>query len=184
MGLLSSSILACNNSNKSSDSVKKADKLNDSVFKNDINKEILNDADFMVSAFNTGLTEIEIGQLAQKNGLDQAVKDMGNSAVTDYSKMNETIKTLATKKSIVLPTETSKKSKKEIKELSEKSGNLFDRGYTKMLVEDRVKEIRTFENAEKDASDLDIKAIASETLPMLRKQLAAAEELKIKIPYY
>lgn len=181
IGFLSSIILSCN---RSSDSVKRAEKTNDSVFENDINKAFLNDADFVVMAFNSGLTEIEIGNMAQKNGLDQGVKNLGKQAVEDFSKMNETIKALAAKKNITIPTEVSKKSKKEIKEISERTGNIFDRAYTDRMIKGHVREIKIFEGAEKEASDLDIKSFASETLPILRKQLAAAEELKLRIPYY
>jgi putative membrane protein len=181
IGILSSTVLSCN---RSSDSVKRAERTNDSVFGNDINKGFLNDADFVVTAFNIGLTEIKIGNIAQKNGLDQGVKDLGKQAIADYSKMNETLKTLSTKKDITLPTEIGKKSNKEVNEISERSGNIFDRAYTDLMIKKRAREIKTFEEAEKEASDLDIKTFASETLPMLRKQLTAAEELKLRIPYY
>lgn len=181
IGILSSTVLSCN---RSSDSVKRAERTNDSVFGKDINKGFLNDADFVVTAFNIGLTEIKIGNIAQKNGLDQGVKDLGKQAVENYTRMNETLTALATKKNITLPTELGKKSNKEVNEISGRSGNIFDRAYTDLMIKKRAREIRTFEEAEKKASDLDIKTFASETLPMFRKQLAATEELKLRIPYY
>lgn len=183
-GFISIAMFACNNASKTKDSVKRAEKTNDSVFKNDINHAFLNDADFVVMAFNSGLTEIEIGNIAQKNALDQEVKDLGKSTVEEFSKMNTRLKELSTEKNITIPTEVGKKSNKEIKEISERTGNIFDRAYTELMIKEHVKEIKRFEEAEKEASDPDIKAFASETLPMLRKQLAVAEELKLRIPYY
>lgn len=183
-GFISIAMFACNSATKSKDSVKRAEKTNDSVFKEDINHAFLNDADFVVVAFNAGLTEIEVGNIAQKNALDQEVKDLGKSTVDDFSKMNTSLKTLAAEKNITIPMEVGKKSKKEIAEISERTGNIFDRAYTELMIKEHVKEIKTFEEAEKKASDPDIKAFASETLPMLRKQLAVVEELKLRIPYY
>lgn len=172
---------ACNNS---SDSVKRAEKTNDSVFKKDVNSAFLNDADFVVQAFNSGLTEVDAGNIAKENALDQGAKDLGKAAVDDFSKMNENIKILSAKKNITLPADEGEKSKKEVEKISEKTGNIFDRAYVEMMIENHVKEIRHFEEAEKEASDPDIKSFASETLPMLRKQLASSEELKLRIPYY
>lgn len=183
-GFISIAMFACNSATKSKDSVKRAEKTNDSVFKEDINHAFLNDADFVVVAFNAGLTEIEVGNIAQKNALDQEVKDLGKSTVDDFSKMNTSLKTLAAEKNITIPMEVGKKSKKEIAEISERTGNIFDRAYTELMIKEHVKEIKAFEEAEKKASDPDIKAFASETLPMLRKQLAVVEELKLRIPYY
>jgi putative membrane protein len=177
-------MFGCNNTTKTKDSVKRAEKTNDSVFKGDINHAFLNDADFVVVAFNAGLTEIEVGNIAQKNALDQEVKDLGKSTVDDFSAMNTRLKELSTKKNITIPAVVGKKSNKEIKEISERTGNIFDRAYTELMIKEHVKEIKTFEEAEKKASDPDIKAFASETLPMLRKQLAVVEELKLRIPYY
>lgn len=183
-GFISIAMFACNNTTKTKDSVKRAEKTNDSVFKGDINHAFLNDADFVVVAFNAGLTEIEVGNIAQKNALDQEVKDLGKSTVDDFSAMNTRLKELSTKKNITIPAVVGKKSNKEIKEISERTGNIFDRAYTELMIKEHVKEIKTFEEAEKKASDPDIKAFASETLPMLRKQLAVVEELKLRIPYY
>lgn len=183
-GFISIAMFGCNNTTKTKDSVKRAEKTNDSVFKGDINHAFLNDADFVVVAFNAGLTEIEVGNIAQKNALDQEVKDLGKSTVNDFSAMNTRLKELSTKKNITIPAVVGKKSNKEIKEISERTGNIFDRAYTELMIKEHVKEIKTFEEAEKKASDPDIKAFASETLPMLRKQLAVVEELKLRIPYY
>lgn len=183
-GFISIAMFACNNTTKTKDSVKRAEKTNDSVFKGDINHAFLNDADFVVVAFNAGLTEIEVGNIAQKNALDQEVKDLGKSNVDDFSAMNTRLKELSTKKNITIPAVVGKKSNKEIKEISERTGNIFDRAYTELMIKEHVKEIKTFEEAEKKTSDPDIKAFASETLPMLRKQLAVVEELKLRIPYY
>lgn len=184
IGFMFMNALACNQSTKSQDSVKSAEKKNDSVFKKDVNSAFLNDADFVVLAYNSGLTEIEMGKIAQKNAMDQEVKDLGKSTVDDFAKMNARIKEFSAKKDITIPTIPGKKSQKKIGDLKERTGNIFDRAYTETMIEEHVKEIKTFEDAEKEASDLEIKAFASETLPMLRKHLAAAEDLKLRIPYY
>lgn len=183
LGLIALVLFSCTNSPKTVDSVKKADKINDLTFKDDANKEFLNDADFVVEAYNIGLTEIELGTIAQQNGSDLAVKHAGEEAVRDYSKMNESLKTLADKKNITVPTIPGKKSVKAIKEIKERSGNIFDRAYTKRMVYAHTREIKTFEDAVEKATDMDIKTFASETLPMLKRQLIAAEELKVRIPY-
>jgi putative membrane protein len=175
------SLYSCNSSTQK-DSVKKDE--NENVFKERENSAFLNDADFITMAFNWSLTEIELGNVAQKNALDKGVKNLGRLAVDDFSKMNETLTVLADNKNISLPSEIGRKSKKEIEEMSKRSGNIFDRAYTERMITSHSKEIRHFEDAANEASDFDIKSFASETLPTLRKHLAEAEALKLRIPYY
>ena len=67
IGFASLSLSACTNTNNSKDSVKEAEKANDLTFEKDIDAAFLNDADFVVLSYNSGLTEIEIWNIPQSN---------------------------------------------------------------------------------------------------------------------
>src|SRR5690242_3779496 len=62
------------------------------------------ETDFANDAGAGGMMEVELGQLAEKNGSSPAVKNFGKMMVTDHSKLNDELKDLAAKKNITLPT--------------------------------------------------------------------------------
>src|SRR5690606_29791158 len=178
---------SCNNEGRSKDSVELADEANngaDSANYRSVPElgvedvQPFNDSDFAVKAAAGGLLEVQLGELAVKNASDQAVKDFGQMMVDDHGKANEELKALAKQKEIVLPTAPSRESMEDMRDLNEKKGSDFDKEYIHHMVEEHEADIKLFEMAAENATDNDIKAFASKTLPTLRKHLSAAESLK------
>lgn len=184
------SIQACNNP-RSKDSVslakdenKENDSLNDpdtSLFVPDefsSTTRVFDDSDFAVEAADGGMLEVQLGKIAVTNASDQAVKDFGQMMVDDHNKINTELMNLAKQKDIVLPPAPSNRNVERIKKLNEKAGEAFERDYIDLMVSDHKKDIDKFEYASKSASDTDIKAFASKTLPILRNHLAKAKALQ------
>lgn len=129
------------------------------------------DADFLVAAASINQEEIELGQLAQKNGMMKEVKDLGKMLESDHTKALADEKALAAKKNISLPAATTDDVKDAYKKLSEKKGKDFDKAYCDMMVDGHKSAIEKFEKASTDATDPDIKAWAASMLPGLRAHL-------------
>src|ERR1700738_3425989 len=93
-------LASCNNSAK--DSVEKADSAN--VAKSDTGNKSTDPtmktgmdestAHFMVEAANGGMTEVELGKLAEKKAASGRVKNFGSMMVTDHSRVGEELKSL------------------------------------------------------------------------------------------
>lgn len=131
------------------------------------------DSSFVKKTALDGMTEVELGKLAQqKAGLD-AVKQFGKRMEDDHSKANEKLKGIASTKGVELPAAP---DKKDIAKLQDKSGADFDRAYMKHMVSDHKKDISAFEKEAKSGKDADVKSFASETLPTLREHLKLAED--------
>lgn len=181
MGLLG----ACGNGTGNQDSVDSAKDANDSIIKSQDSLSTISTStpadktstDFAVEAANGGMMEVELGKLAQTNASSQRVKDFGSMLVKDHSAAGEKLKTMAKRKDIVLPDSLSNDAQKHVKELSQKKGKDFDKAYMDMMVSDHKKDISKFENASKNAQDLDLKSFASETLPVLQKHLDSAKAI-------
>jgi putative membrane protein len=180
--------VACNSS---PDSVKDAQKANDSTVDSLSKKQSVTDsstavpskqdADFMVKAASGGMLEVELGKLAQSNANRQGVKDFGAMMVQDHGKGGETLKALAMRKRIVLPDAVSNDQQKERDDLMKKRGSEFDRSYITLMVKDHKEDIDEFEKAAKDANDPEIRDFAQNTLPMLHHHLDSAQSLDKKI---
>ena len=136
------------------------------------------DAKFAVEAANGGMSEVVLGKLASEKATNKKVKDFGAMMVTDHSKANDEIKTLAHKLSINLTDSISSDESKTRDELAKKSGTDFDKDYVKTMVDDHKKDVKAFEDASKNLKDNDLKAFATKTLPTLKMHLEAIEKIK------
>jgi len=181
---------SCNNS--APDSVKEAQKANDSTVDSLAKKQSVTDssttipskqdADFVVKAASGGMLEVELGKLAQSHASRKGVKDFGAMMVSDHSKGGDALKSMATGKRIVLPDSISNDQKKERDDLMKKRGAEFDRSYISLMVKDHKEDIDEFEKAARNTNDADIRAFAQNTLMMLRMHLDSAQSLDKTMP--
>src|SRR5690606_8297991 len=140
--------------------------------------EDYDDTDFAVKAADGGLTGVQLGKIAQTNAFNQAVKDFDQKMVTDHGKSNKELMALAEKKGITLPPAPGQDKVKHIKEMNETKGQEFDKMYMDMMVTDHEATINLFETASERATDPEIKAFATKTLPILKEHHAAAQSLQ------
>src|SRR5436305_12043310 len=132
------SVIACNNSGK--DSVEKADSTNeaktdstnhynDTTSKSRVLGVDESTSNFMVNVADVGMTEVKLGELAEKKALSKRVKQFARMMVSDHSTANEELKRLAAKKNVTLPKTIGNDHQKKIDDLSKKSGREFDKAY-------------------------------------------------------
>jgi putative membrane protein len=136
------------------------------------------DATFAVTAADAGMTEVQLGQLAQQKGMAKDVKDFGAMMEKDHTAAGDKLKELAKMKNITLPVTVSADMQKNIDDLQKKSGKDFDKAYITMMVDDHKKVITAFEDESKKGSDADVRAFADSTLHTLRHHLQEAEKCK------
>lgn len=137
--------------------------------------------DFANKAATGGMAEVELGKLAEQRATSQQVKDFAKMMVNDHTLANNNFKTLATSKSIELPSSVTDDQRKDIDALSKKSGKDFDKAYVDMMVDDHKATITEFKTAEGKVSDNDVKSFITLTLPTLQKHLDAIQAIKSKM---
>ncbi|MEA2569594.1 MAG: putative rane protein [Acidobacteriota bacterium] len=136
---------------------------------------------FVMKAAKGGMAEVAGGQTASTRATNPDVKAFGSQMVTDHSKANDELKTLATTKGVALPTAIDGEYKKSLAGIAKKTGTDFDKAYMKDMVEDHEKDVKEFENAAKNSTDPDLKAWAAKTLPTLRHHLEMAKATNAKV---
>jgi putative membrane protein len=135
------------------------------------------DKDFVMEAAMGGLMEVDLGRIAAQQGSTDAVKQFGQRMVDDHSKVNSELASLASTKGITVPAELDEKHRNEVTKMSKLTGAEFDRAYSKMMLNDHVKDVAAFEKQSKKATDPDLKAFAAKTLPTLQEHLQMAKAL-------
>ena len=138
------------------------------------------DKEFMTEAAAGGMEEVELGRMAAQKGQSADVKKFGQRMVDDHSKANDELKQLAARKGVTLPTEMKDEQKEDRDKLSKLTGADFDKEYMKMMVDDHDKDVKEFQDEAESASDADLKAFVSKTLPTLKEHQSMAKEIKGK----
>lgn len=139
------------------------------------------DHTFVTKAAEGGIAEVKLGQLAQQKASDTAVKSFGEQMVTDHSKANDELKTLASSKGLTLPSDMSAKEKADYDRLSKLSGAAFDKAYMQMMVADHRTDVNEFKRESQHGMDPDVKAFAAKTLPTLEHHLQMAQSTDAKV---
>jgi putative membrane protein len=137
--------------------------------------------DFMTKAALGGMAEVKLGEMASTKAQNADVKTFGKKMVEDHSKANTELTELAKKKGVTLPTETDAAHKATMDKLSKLSGAEFDKEYVSEMVKDHEKDVAEFEEQSKNATDADIKAFATKTLPTLKMHLQMIKDIHAKM---
>jgi putative membrane protein len=135
------------------------------------------DLAFMNDAGPGGVAEVELGRLAVERGASAEIKQFAQQMIEDHSKAGEKLKKLAQQKKVTLPPELLPQAKQTKEKLAKLSGSEFDQAYVKAMVEMHVKDVTAFEAVAKTATDADVKAFATETLPTLKHHLQMIRDL-------
>jgi len=120
------------------------------------------DKTFMKKAAKGGMMEVAMGKVAEQNAQSDDVKSFGKRMVTDHSKANDELRSIASKKGVQLPTK-------------EHSGKwTSDKAYMDMMVEDHEKDLAEFKEEASTGSDPDVKKFADDTAKMVQEHLDLA----------
>jgi putative membrane protein len=162
---------ACNTNN---DSTEKAEEQNEEM----LGEAREDDAEFAVAAANGGMMEVQMGELAQRNGSSQAVKDFGKMMVEDHGKANEELKALAQQLNITLPDSMGSEKQNKYNELAQKTGQEFDRAYADLMVKDHQEDIEEFREQAQEGRIPELKNWAAGKVPVLEMHLQKAQAMQ------
>jgi putative membrane protein len=130
---------------------------------------------FVTQASQDGMTEVQMGELAQTRSSNPEVRKFAAQMVTDHGKANAELKALAAKNDLQVPNQLDGEHATMLHSLSARPASEFDGAYAKHMVEAHAQAIQRFKDAAA-ISDADLAAFARKTLPTLtrHKQLADA----------
>jgi len=130
------------------------------------------DTNFVSKATLGGMTEVDLGNMANSQASSQRVKQFGNMMVTDHTKANDELRGLTGNMNSTSPMPKEMQDTKD--HLSKLNGTAFDKAYMSHMVSDHRKDIALFEKASKDSKTPAIKDFATRTLPTLKTHLDSA----------
>jgi len=123
----------------------------------------------MKKAAKGGMLEVAIGNLAEQKAQSEDIKSFGKRIVTDHSKANDELKSIASQKGVQLPAK-----EPNIKWTS-------DKAYVDTMVRDHEKDLAEFKEQASSATDPDVKKFADDTAKMIKEHLDLAKETQSKL---
>lgn len=137
--------------------------------------------EFVTKAASGGMLEVQLGQLAQQNAKSQRVKDFGTMMVTDHSKANDELKSLAAANNITVSPTLLPQHQQHVAMMSQMKGTDFDKHYMDMMVNDHKEDIGEFKKEANISTNDAFKSFAAKTLPTLQKHLDSAQAIHSKM---
>jgi putative membrane protein len=133
-------------------------------------------AKFLTDAIKGDNSEVRLGQLIASRGASSAVRDFGNTLVTDHTQARGQAADVARQMHVPVPHSIVPEARSEYAKLQHLRGRAFDREVRRYMINDHRKDIAKFQaqarNGDRRTADL-----ASAQLPTLRKHLRIAESL-------
>lgn len=140
---------------------------------------------FYPKAVKGGRTEIELSQIALDKSQDTGIRDVAQMVVTDHtsfnSKLQQASKTGSAAQSAGAMKEAGGADPAVKQKLASASGAAFDKAYLATMAQDHKKAIALFETASTGSSDAEVRRLATEALPTLRKHAQAVAKLQSKM---
>ena len=134
--------------------------------------------EFFEKAASSNKFEIESGRLAAQKASNPQLKAFGQKMVTDHTKANQELQSLATRKGMTVPFSMSDEHQKKLAELRELSpGKDFDQEYRELMVDNHGESVSLFEDTAKDNPDPEVKAFAAKMLPTIQHHESQANAL-------
>jgi putative membrane protein len=140
-----------------------------------------NDRLFVYETSIGGAAEVEFGHLAEQKGRSQAVKDFSHQMVTDHGKANQELMQLAQAANIPQPGQLDEEHKAIQAQLEKLGGAEFDLAYIRGQIGDHQKTAQLFEWEIGSGQDPQLKAFASNVLPIVLRHLQMAENIEAQL---
>ena len=137
----------------------------------------VDDKKFLKQAALDGMTEVELGKVAEQKASSADVKQFAQKMVDDHTKANEELKQAASKQNISVPDALDSKHQSQIDKLSKLSGEDFDKAYAKEQVKNHQSDVKEFTAEARSGNNAGVMAFASSVLPTLQEHLEMAKNL-------
>lgn len=133
-------------------------------------------AAFVEKAALSGMTEVELGRLALLKSRDGTVREFAQRMVTDHTKANQELATIAKAKGLEPPKNLDPANQSHLRTLRAKQGAEFDLAYSEHMKMDHSQAISLFEGASR-SDDAAVAGFAKKTLPTLKEHKQLAQKL-------
>ena len=135
------------------------------------------DQQFVIDAAQTNIAEVGAGKLALQKGTSPAIKQLGQTLITDHTRAEDQLQQIAQQHGLQLPQTPNQEQQTMAGRLSQtKPGReSFDTAFAQDMVAGHQKAISEFQQEAQTTQDPTLRSYAQNTLPVLQKHLQLSE---------
>lgn len=135
------------------------------------------DVRFVTAASAAGITQTIAARLAQAQGGSGKLKTFAATMAIDHARADDQLKRIAQKGGYIVSAEPTEAQQAGLARLRALRGRDFDAAYSSMMVKDHREVLALFQAESTSGTDGDLKAFATQMLPVLQHHLALANAL-------
>jgi putative membrane protein len=132
---------------------------------------------FLQMAVDGNNAEMDLARMAEQKGQSAGVKQFAQQMMRDHGAATDQFRRVMDKTAVPLPDQRMPEHKEVADQLSQTQGKEFDQAYAAAMMKDHLKMVAMFEQASQSASSNDVKQLAQNLLPILRRHLEMAQKL-------
>lgn len=132
---------------------------------------------FLERAVMRGLTQMELGKLAEQKASSDDLKKFGKEMADYHTKRNTHLARLAGKQGMAVPGSLDSKHQARVDRMAKLAGEEFDRAYIKDQLRAQDRDAQAFLRESQEGEDAAIKAFALKTLPDVQKHYDTLKSL-------
>lgn len=149
-----------------------------SAMRNDPALQNLTTEKFFNTAAAAGMKEVQAAELALHNSTNEQVKSFARQMISDHTKQNSQLTTLAAQNNVPVPKDLPSKEKADIEKLRAATGTTFDTAYAQQMKMDHEKAIALFQGcANGNQIKNDVRKFCRDSLATLEEHSQAASNL-------
>jgi putative membrane protein len=134
------------------------------------------DRQFLITVAKSDMTEAHEGQMAEDQASRTDVKDFGKTLVQDHTQSYEHLAELAAKTGVSIPKGIDTAKDPSIQRLAHLKGSRFESAFDSDEIGSHKRALALFKREAANGQDADVKAFASNMIPVLEKHLQLAEQ--------
>ena len=129
------------------------------------------DKSFVAMVSQGGMYEVELGKVAEKQGMAQDIKDQGNTELHDHELVGKALKAAASDAGIDFSSDMNAEFKARLDKISAYSGQKFDDAYVADMKKIHAADGAAFLKESKKGSDPALKSFAAETYNIVQRHI-------------
>jgi putative membrane protein len=136
------------------------------------------DSRFLVQAHRANLFEIQSGKTAQNKASDQTVRNLGQEFVNDHTKLDASVRKVATALNVTLPNRPGPKQRAMLEKVSGLNGTAFDRAWTSAQIMGHRETLAAVNTELQGGSSTEVKQVATDAKPVVQEHLNKLENAR------
>lgn len=134
------------------------------------------DTAFLAHAVSGNIKEVRLGELAQRQAENEAVKEFGQRMVTAHREAYKASRGIADTLSVGMLDSMTAEDRAVVERFSNLQGEAFDSAYMRLMVQAHAKEVAAYRNQVQFGDQAMIRRYALQVLPTLRDHFELAQQ--------